>query len=677
MKNKILYLLIILSLILTSCMNKKQSPPPPAINIENMNFDVDPGNDFFKYVNGGWIEKNPIPDEYSQYGAFIELIDQNREILKNIVLEVSEKNAKEGTISQKIGDFYSSGMDTAKIEKLGIIAIEKYLKNIEKIKTIENVQNIIPEFHKYGISALFHMFASTDDKNSDMEIANLYQGGLGLGDVDYYSADDSRSKEIRTEYVAHISRMLQLAGETKEEAIEHTSKIMVIETRLAKHSMTRLERRDPQKTYNKKTLKELQDISKDFNWTAYFKNLDIPKSGDIIVRQPEFFAEISKMMADVNVDDWKAYLKWNLINHNAHYLNSDFVNTDFDFYGTFLSGQKTIKPRWKRILSTTSGSLGEPIGKLFVQKHFPPEAKERMEDLVANLKSSLANRIRKTEWMSETTKIKALDKLTAMTVKIGYPDKWIDYSSLKIVPDSFITNIRNANNFEFKRNIEKIGKPVNKEEWIMPPQTVNAGYIPTYNEIVFPAGILQPPFFYLNADDAVNYGAIGVVIGHEMTHGFDDQGRQYDKDGNLADWWTDEDAANFKERTVVLVDHFDNFTVLDSLNVNGKLTLGENIADLGGMNISYDALINTLAGNEMNDIDGFSPAQRFFLSYAQVWRQNIRNQELMRRLKEDVHSPGIARVNGAIVNMPYFYEAFDIDSTNKLFLEESKRVKIW
>ena len=420
-------------------------------------------------------------------------------------------------------------MDTAIIEKLGIKAIEKELNKIKNIKNIEDVQNCIPEFQKFGISVLFHLFSTTDDKNSDMEIANLYQGGLGLGDVEYYSGDDKRSKEICEAYVAHIAKMFQLAGETIEKAEKNAVSVMSIETRLAKHSMTRVERRDPHKTYNKKTLIELQDISKNFNWTAYFINLDISDPGDIIVRQPEFFSEISKMMSDVSVEDWKAYLTWNLINRSAAYLSSKFVDADFGFYGTFLSGQKTIKPRWKRILSTTSASLGEPIGKLFVKKYFPPEAKERMEDLVANLKSSLANRIRKTDWMSEPTKLKALDKLSAMSVKIGYPAKWRDFSSLKIVSGSFITNIRNANYFEFKKNIEKIGKPVDREEWIMPPQTVNAGYIPTFNEIVFPAGILQPPFFFLDADDAVNYGAIGVVIGHEMTHGFDDQGRNYDK----------------------------------------------------------------------------------------------------------------------------------------------------
>ena len=676
MKNKVLYFLIIISFLITSCMNQKQSLPP-AINLENMNLDIDPGDDFFRYVNGGWLEKNTIPDEYSQYGSFNELIELNREILKKIVLAVSKENSAVGTISQKIGDFYSSGMDTSTIEKLGIKAIEKELKMIDQIQNIEDVQNIISEFHKYGISALFHMFSSTDDKNSKMEIANLYQGGLGLNDVEYYSDKDKRSIEICTEYVAHISRMLELAGETKDEALRNASLIMTLETRLAKHSMTRVERRDPQKTYNKKTFTELQDISKDYNWDKYFKNIDVSDPGDIIVRQPEFFIEISKMMTDVPINDWKAYLKWNLINKSASYLSSEFVNTDFNFYGTFLSGQKTIKPRWKRVLSATSESLGEPIGKLFVQKHFPPEAKERMEDLVANLRSSLANRIRETEWMSKATKAKALEKLAAMTVKIGYPDQWRDYSSLNIVPGSFITNIRNSNYFEFKKNIAKIGKPVDREEWIMPPQTVNAGYIPTYNEIVFPAGILQPPFFFLDGDNAVNYGAIGVVIGHEMTHGFDDQGQKYDKEGNLSNWWTDEDAANFKERTAILAKHFDNFKVLDSLHVNGNLTLGENIADLGGLNISYDALINTLAGKEVEDIDGFSQIQRFFISYAQLWRVNTRDQELMRRLKEDVHSPGIARVNGAIVNMPYFYEAFDIDSTNLLFLEEEKRAKIW
>jgi putative endopeptidase len=425
------------------------------------------------------------------------------------------------------------------------------------------------------------------------------------------------------------------------------------------------------------SLAELRKLSPDFDWDMYFTTLGLPNPGDINVSQTDFIAGLSPMMKQYSLDDWKTYLLWNLVDGSATYLSNDFAEQNFDFFGKTLSGRQEMRARWKRVLANTSGALGEAIGQLYVEKYFPPESKNRMVTLVENLRKSFAERIKKLDWMNAETQKKALEKLDAITVKIGYPDKWKDYSKLSIVADSYLQNVRAANAFEFERTLEKIGKPVDKTEWGMTPQTVNAYYNPSNNEIVFPAGILQPPFFNKDADDAVNYGAIGVVIGHEMTHGFDDQGRQYDKDGNLNDWWTEEDAKRFEGKTALLAKQYDDYTVLDSLNVDGQLTMGENIADLGGLNISFDALLMSMNGNKPALIDGYTFDQRFFMGYAQVWRQNIRDKELMRRLKEDVHSPGEARVNIPPFNMDIFIKAYGITPDDKLFIPIDKRAYIW
>lgn len=672
--------ILINGLILTSCMDKKIQKENMAINPENMKQDVSPGEDFFEYANGAWIENNPIGDEYSQYGAFTELREKNKEQLKELVKEVSAmENAKPGGPAQKIRDFYNSGMDTGTIDNLGIKPLMPYLERINKLESKEDLENEIAYLHKTGINPLFGFFGSADPGNSDMVIATLNQGGLGLPDVEYYTADDPRSKEIRARYIDHVAKMLQFSGMDETQAQKDAETIMKIETRLAENSMTRLERRNPVKTYNKMSVEELIKLAPEFNWANYFNAIDAPEFEEINVRMPDFYSNLSNMINEVPVKDWKPYLKWNLINRNANFLSSDIEKADFGFYQGFLSGVKEMRPRWKRIMDFTSGYLGEPVGKIYVEKHFPPEAKERMVELVGNLKESLAHRIDKVVWMSDSTKQKALEKLDAMTVKVGYPDPedWVDYSSMEIIEGDFLANIYNARKFHSNRNLSEIGKPVNKNEWVMPPQTVNAGYIPSYNQIIFPAGILQPPFFFMDADDAVNYGAIGVVIGHEMTHGFDDQGRQFDKDGNLTNWWTETDATGFEEQSKVLVDQFDNFKLLDSLHVNGKLTLGENIADNGGLNISWEAFIKAKKNKEQNKIQNFTPEQRFFLAYAQLWRNVIRTEELMRRLKEDVHSPGIARVNGALVNIDPFYKAFDISPEDKLYLAPDQRAYVW
>jgi len=675
-KYKLLVCLISISFMMSCATEQKEITK--AIDPANMDQNVEPGKDFYQYANGTWVKNNPLPPEYTQYGAFTELREKNREQLKKLVLDAAEaEDAVPGSIKEKIGHFYYSGMDTTRIEKLGITALSRELDAIESIESIEMLQKVMAQMQLHGVTALFYVYSAPDQDNSEFVIAQMWQAGLGLPDVDYYTSDDERSVDIRKEYIAHISRMLTLAGQDKQSAEKDAMSIMDMEIRLAKASMTRLERRDPHKTHNKMDVAGLQELSPGIDWTTYFNQLGLEEPGELNVGQPLFWKEIGLMVNDVTLDDWKKFLRWGQINRTANYLSSEFVETDFNFYNAYLSGQKEMKPRWKRVLSNTSGSLGEAIGQLYVAEYFPPEAKERMVDLVANLKISLSARIKNLDWMSDETKDEAIEKLQAMRVKVGYPDKWIDYSSLKVVEGSYLKNIQHARKFDFQREMGKVGKPVDKEEWVMTPQTVNAGYVPSMNEIIFPAGILQAPFFFMDADDAVNYGAIGVVIGHEMTHGFDDKGRLYDKEGNLADWWTEDDATRFEKQSMVLVEQFNNFPILDTLSVDGKLTLGENIADLGGLNVSFDGLMVALEGREKEKIDGFSPEQRFFLAYAQLWKQNITDKELMNRLKEDVHSPGIARVNGALVNLDQFYLAFDVHENDPMYVAKESRARIW
>jgi len=680
MKKIFIYLLIMAGMIVLNacCDEKSEQTMTKAIDPANMDTNLKPGDDFFRYVNGTWMANNPIPPQYSMYGAFHQLYDENQENLKVLVEEVSaDQNAKHGSVSQKIRDFYNSGMDTTRIDEVGIKAIQPELYAISNLATKKDVSRHIAEMHKVGLNTLFYFYVSADQKNSVMEIANFYQAGLGLPDVDYYTNDDERSQKLRNDYLDHLSRMFVLKGDEKERADKNAKTVLDIEMDIAKVSKTRLERRDAEKNYHKVTLEGLNELSPDFDWTAYFETLGLADPGDINVGQKDFIAGLSSVMKKYSVDDWKVYLIWNLVDASANYLSRDIVDQNFEFFGKTLSGQQELQPRWKRVMGTTSNGLGEAIGQLYVEKYFPPSSKERMDELVENLRKAFAERIKKLDWMSEKTKEEALAKLDRITVKIGYPQKWKDYSSMDVVADSYIKNVRAANVFEFKRGLKKIGNPVDKTEWHMTPQTVNAYYNPTNNEIVFPAGILQPPFFNGDADDAVNYGAIGVVIGHEMTHGFDDQGRKYDKDGNMNDWWTEEDAERFTAKTKILGEQYDKFSMLDSLNVDGALTMGENIADLGGLSISYDAYQMSLNGDEPTEIDGFTDDQRFYMGYAQVWRGNIRDKELMRRLKEDVHSPGEARVNVPIFNLDIFLTAFNISNEDALYIPKEERAYIW
>jgi len=681
--NKTLNLTVLLvCIVLLGCnentkdMNTQDSVEK-AFNLEDMDLTVSPGDDFNLYANGGWIKKNPVPADKSNYGTFLQLADLGEKQVRELIEDLAAKENEEGSIACKIGDFYSVGMDSAKVESDGISPLSGSFENIDKLETIDDIQGHIAYMHIHFVSPLFSLRADADSKNSEMVIAQLSQGGLSLPDRDYYLNDDERSKQVREEYKKHISKMFELAGLDAPEPSLCAEIVLKIETRLAKASMTRMERRDPHKTYNKMSIAQLGEIAPAINWEKYFESIGLADPGDVNVRQPEFYKEISAMMEEVPVDDWKVYLRWNLLRSAAPYLSSGFVNENFNFFGRTLTGSEELQPRWKRVVNATNFALSEAVGQMYVKKYFPPEAKERMLTLVANLKAAYADRIRIVKWMSDETKQKALAKLEKINVKIGYPDKWRDYTGLEVKKDAYVLNILRGQKFAFDYMKNKINKPVDKDEWYMPPQMVNAYYEPALNEIAFPAAILQPPFFYLEADDAVNYGAIGVVIGHEMTHGFDDQGRKYDLEGNLNDWWTAEDTEKFKKRTDVLVEQFGNYIVLDTMHANGELTLGENIADLGGLNIAYTALQKVLKDQETEKISGFTPEQRFFLSYAHIWAQNIRDEEIIRRTKTDPHSLGRLRVIGPLRNLPEFYLAFNIKEGDYMYLPEQERAVIW
>ncbi|OFX18594.1 MAG: hypothetical protein A2041_03355 [Bacteroidetes bacterium GWA2_31_9b] len=671
----ILLTLLVMGLI-SSC--QKEVKEKITLDVSLIDTTFDPANDFFRYANNGWMKKYPLPADESSYGTFNQLRKETSIKVQTLIEELAKGKHEKGTIEQKIGDFYAMGMDSAKIEEQGLAPLKPEFERIASIATIEDVQNQIAHFHLYGIGTTFSFFGSADVKNSDMNIAHIGQGGLGMSDRDYYVNGDERSQELRKAYVAHLEKMLILGGISEEQAKVDAQTIMKIETRLAQASMTRLESRDPNATYNKKTQAEVKELYPNFNWDKYMSNIGLDYTGDINVRQPNFFAEINKMFIDVPVDEWKAYFYWNYFNETANYLTNAIQEQNFDFYGRTMSGSEQMQERWRRVLESTSGALGDAIGQKFSEKYFPAEAKERMVTLVQNLKDALGQRIDNLEWMSEETKIKAKDKLVSMNVKIGYPDKWQDFTNLEVGREAFVLNVLEANKFWKEDNLNEIGKPVDRTEWFFPAHIVNAYYAPTLNEICFPAGILQPPFFYLDGDDAINYGAIGAVIGHEMSHGFDEHGRLYDKEGNLTDWWTEEDSKRFNERTQVLVDQHNKIIIIDSLHADGKLTLGENIADFGGLTISLTAFNNAQKLNPQAElIDGFTPEQRFFLSWGRVWANNIRDKEKIRYTKEDEHPIPENRVNSPLANMPEFHAAFGVEPGDALYLPEDKRASIW
>lgn len=668
-----------LAILLFAITASAQSPKMArGIDPKNMDPSVKPCDDFYRYANGGWIASNPIPPEYSSWGSFTELAELNNLVLKEI-LEDAAKNtsAPRGSIAQKIGDFYATGMDSARIEALGAKPIESDLKRILALRTQADLESEIARMHSSGTRPLFGFFSAQDLKNSEMVIGQITQGGLGLPDRDYYVAEDDQSKTIRDEYVNHIGKMFRLIGESETAAAAAAKTVLAVETRLAKASLTRVERRDPDKNYHKMAQMELKSLTPNFDWNRYFVGVGLSNPGDLNVAQPVFFKEVNAMMKEVGMENWKTYLRWHLLRDAASELSSLFVAENFHFYGTTLTGAKEIQPRWKRIRGSVNSLLGEALGELYVAKNFPPDAKARAMAMVKNLLAAMREHITELTWMDDATKKEALKKLSTFGVKIGYPDEWRDYSTLEIDRTSYFENVKTAGAFAVQFNLNKIGKPVDRKEWGMTPPTVNAYYSPTRNEIVFPAGILQPPFFDPEADDAVNYGGMGSVIGHEVSHGFDDQGSKFDAEGNLKDWWTPESRKNFEGRAAGVVKQFDGYVAIDTLHVNGKLTLGENIGDLGGLSIAYTALQKALEGKPRTNIDGFTPEQRFFLAWAQIWRRNARPEALRLQVRTDPHAAAQFRTNGPLSNMVEFKDAFGCPDGSAMVRPADVQAKIW
>ena len=667
--------ILAICMMTTGCNSGKQ--PKSGIDLANLDTTAIVGADFYQYACGGWMKNNPLTDEYSRFGSFDQLAENNRVQLQGLIEELASTQHPDGSIAQKVGGLYNIAMDSVKLNNEGMSPIVNDLQQIAAIKQPSDVYVTLVEMRKNGMNPYFYLYVGADDMNSEMNMVHTYQGGLGMGERDYYLEDGEEIKAIREAYKKHIVKMFELVGYDEAQAQKAMEAVMKIEHRLAKASRSNVDLRDPIANYNKRSLEQLKEEYPTFAWSEFLTNSDMGGVQELDLGQPEFIKEVEMIINETPVEDQIAYLQWNLINSASSYLSDEFVNQDFDFYGKTMSGKKELQPRWKRAVSSVNGSLGEAVGQMYVEKYFPEQAKKQMLDLVGNLQTSLGERINNLSWMSDDTKKKAQEKLATFHVKIGYPDTWKDYSNLTIVDDSYWENVKRANQWGYAEMIDKVGKPVDKDEWLMTPQTVNAYYNPTTNEICFPAAILQYPFFDMNADEAFNYGAIGVVIGHEMTHGFDDMGRQYDKDGNLNDWWTEEDTKNFNERAQVLVDYFDKIEVAPGLNANGRFTLGENIADHGGLQISHQAFKNATANKPLEVVDGFTPDQRFFLAYANVWAGNVRPEEILRLTKVDEHSLGRWRVNGALPHINAWNEAFGINSADPMFIVEEERASIW
>lgn len=648
-----------------------------GINQENFDKSIRPQDDFYQYVNGTWLKNQVIPSDQTSIGAFYNLRENARDDVQKIIEDVSKSdNLTKGTDEQKVADLYRSFMDEEKIEAMGLKPIEKELAAIDALSDKKQLLDHFAKIQKTGVITPMIFYISIDAKVATQHRAHFWQGGLSLPDRDYYFKEDQRFADIRSAFVSHIEKMFTLAGFTDPKG--SAKKILEMETALAKHHWSKTAVRDSEKRYNKFQVSELGDkVSSHLNWQSMLANYGAGKETEIIINQPDFVTAFGEMVANTSMEDWKTYLKWGVLTSRASYLSKAIDQENFDFFAKTLGGQNEQKPRWKRATDIVSGNLGEIIGKVYVARHFKPEAKSKMVELVENLRKAYGKGIDELEWMSVETKVAAKDKLGKFTPKVGYPDVWQDYSNLNIDKDDLVGNIISANIDGYNKQLAKLGNPIDKHEWGMTPQTVNAYYHPTRNEIVFPAAILQPPFFNLEADDAVNYGAIGAVIGHEMGHGFDDQGSRYDGDGNLRNWWSENDLKEFKTRTSALVEQYNNYKVFDDLHVNGELTLGENIGDLAGVTIAYKAYKLSLDGKEAPVIDGLTGDQRFFMGFAQVWKSKKREQAMRNQVETDPHSPGNFRALGSLSNMPQFYEAFDVKEGDGMYIAPEKRVKIW
>ncbi len=670
-----------------------------GIHLEYMNQSVKPGDDFYEYAIGNWRKMNPVPPSESRWGSFNEVNENNKKVLKEIMKECTAKSYPMGSSKQKIGDYYRSGMDSTLNNRLRDSPLRRYYAEINGIKTRQQMVTLLGKFMSWGSRPLYGFYIDQDQKISSKLIPYFSQGGLTLPDRDYYLKNDADKVKIREAYTKYISNMFMLmdtvtkkmlfkgkrygnnvsvSGEKgRKLADQAAADIIALETKLAEGSMDKVSRRDPYKVYNKMTLADFSAITKNINWAEQTALYNLPPTDSVIVGQPDYFKKLDELISSEPIEVWKTYLTWRLLNSYAGYLSDDFSEESFNFSGKVLSGTKVRKPRWERVMMNTDGSLGELVGQIYVEMAFRPEAKKRMLELVNNLQETFRERINKNDWMSAETKKAALEKLGTFMVKIGYPDKWDDFSKLEIRKQSYVQNVISTGKWRMMDMMEKYKKGVDRTEWMMSPQTVNAYYNPTNNEIVFPAGILQPPFFYFNADDAVNYGAIGGVIGHEMTHGFDDEGRKYDAKGNLKEWWTKEDAERFDKKAEKIVEQFNNYMVLDTIPVNGKLTLGENLADLGGVAIAYAAFKKTEQGKKNEKIDGLTADQRFFISWANCWKNNSTNQAVKMLISTDPHAPANLRGFAPLTHHDAFYEAFNIKPSDKQFREPTERITIW
>lgn len=646
-----------------------------GIELANMDTSVAPQQDFFHYVNGSWMEKTEIPGDKARWGSFDELRENAEKQVLAIVQQLAAEQHVKGSDEQKIADLYSSFLDEELAEVLGLNPLRGELTQIDNIKSHQDLTALWGQWQRYRVGTPVAVFVGQDQKQSDQYITGASQAGLGLPDRDYYLKDDERSAELLGQYQAFITKLWTLAG--MDNAEQAAADIVALEKQIAAAQWSRVQNRDRNATYNKLTIAELTKLAPGFDWQAFLTAAGLGSINELVVRQPSYFTEFAELQANTPVAQWQQYLKFHLIRSNAGNLSSAFADASFDFYGKTLNGLQEQRSREKRAVSLVDSNLGFMVGKKYVEQHFKPEAKARMDQMIENLRGAFRQSIDELEWMSPVTKKQAQIKLAKFNTKIGYPDKWRDYSCVEISPTDLVGNLRRSAECEYQRTIERLGKPVDRTEWGMTPQTVNAYYSSTMNEIVFPAAILQPPFFNVDADDAVNYGAIGGVIGHEFTHGFDDQGRRSDGDGNLRDWWTEQDAAQFQGRAQLMIDQYSAFNPIDDLHLQGALGLGENIADLGGLTVSYKAYQNSLNGQDGAVIDGFTPEQRFFMGWGQVWRIKFRDEALRQQVITGPHSPGMYRVLGTLSNMPQFYQAYDVKPGDGMYRDDKVRVKIW
>jgi len=649
-----------------------------GIDIHKLSARVRPQDDFFKYVNEKWISENPIPDSKSSWGMFHILRDNSSKEVKKIMDNAYASKSAKGTNAQLLGDFYYSGLDTLRMEKEGISPLKKYFSKIDNISDAQSLGNLYAELGSIGIDLPLELYVTQDYKDAQQQVLWMGASGLGLPEKDYYFSKEARIAKVREAYLNYNIKLLQLAGFSENEAKKSAEKVLEMETKLADVTMSRVEMRDPQKTYNPVRLSELKSKLKFIDIDAFLNNSGINGVENIVTINPKFNNELNTIYTSFGNEDWKLYYKTRFLQAYGGALNKAFRDASFEFNEKVLQGKMAQEPRWKKVIDAADYLLRDAIGEEYVKENFSSEAKIRALELVQNISEAFGERIKNLDWMSAATKEKALNKLGKIDVKIGYPDKWRTYTGLDITRNySFMDNLINCRKYEFNRNIQKLGKPVDRSEWLMGPQTVNAYYNPSKNEIVFPAAILQPPFFSNNVDDALNYGGIGMVIGHEITHGFDDQGAQYDAEGNLKEWWTAEDKEKFKAKTQKLVEQYAQYKVLDSLKVNGELTLGENIADLGGIMITRDAFIKSMVNKRMMKIDDLTPSQRFLINFAQIWRTHDRAQTALQKIKTDPHSPAVYRVNGVLVNFPDYYHVYELKSSDKMWVDEDKRLTIW